>query len=87
VDRSSAAAAKLAATRQLTRVTRATALAYVCLGHRSVMSAIRPLGGWFAQNRSLHVYELDSGFQSRNKMALVASLGPDEICERYRNAN
>jgi hypothetical protein len=29
---------------------------------------------------------LDSGFQSREKIEPTANLGPDEICEGYRNA-
>jgi hypothetical protein len=33
-----------------------------------------------------HRYDLDSGFQSREKIELMANLSLDEICERYRNA-
>jgi hypothetical protein len=33
-----------------------------------------------------HRYDLDSDFQSREKIELMANLSPDQICERYRNA-
>jgi hypothetical protein len=33
-----------------------------------------------------HSDDLDSSFQSREKIELMATLGPDEMCERYRNA-
>jgi hypothetical protein len=61
------------------------------LGHSGSFGRVRDASGWemipeepFQGCR--HRYDLDSGFQSREKIELVANLSPDETRERYRNA-